>query len=139
MWSFASNFQSTAFLATKIICGFIMPLLIIILCYRSGASNYNYTRIFDAAYFMSAKYSSIVWKVRKVTSRANSRGSTQKIESVILIVILSFFFMWLPNNLFNTSKIQNVKNDKSPKCSKCHFVEKCQIYRKFQKRYRYQK
>ena len=85
MWSFRNVKESRYFLASKIFLGFFCPLVVIIACYLA-----------------------IVYKIRKSERHAKSRSfstssSEQKIktEKTIIIVILVFFFTWLPNHIFN--------------------------------------
>lgn len=96
MWSFRNVKESRYFLASKIFLGFFCPLVVIIACYLA-----------------------IVYKIRKSERHAKSRSfstssSEQKIktEKTIIIVILVFFFTWLPNHIFNFGKYKNKYNNK---------------------------
>ena len=90
MWGFKDITESRYFLASKIILGFLCPLLVIMYCYVN-----------------------IMLVVRRSENRL--KNGTKKPQSsvsirterAIAVVISVFFCTWLPNHVFNFGKLKS--------------------------------
>ena len=88
MWSFATVAQAQYFQATRIVLGYIIPLIIIVFSYIA-----------------------IIYKVKKSESSVGTSSQhhhAEKTQKVVVIIITVFFFTWLPNHAFTLGKYHTV-------------------------------
>ena len=83
MWSFATVAQAQYFQATRIVLGYVVPLIIIVFSYIA-----------------------IIYKVRQSETSAgvSTLAHAEKTQKVVVIIITVFFFTWLPNHAFTLGK-----------------------------------
>ena len=79
--------QAQYFQATRIVLGYIIPLIIIVFSYIA-----------------------IIYKVKKSESSVgtSSLAHAEKTQKVVVIIITVFFFTWLPNHAFTLGKYHTV-------------------------------
>ena len=89
VWNFTSAFQSRMFLIRKFVFGFLLPLIVI---------------FFSYSYILVRLVISIIWISRTIFRTRKLSGSNRSLvrtNTIVLMIIVSFFVAWSLNHGLN--------------------------------------
>ena len=120
VWDFKSEGQSQNFLITKTICGFIVPFIIIsvsyiLIAFRTLAQMTSNWPPNDLRWRQMITNDLELSKNRTAKLKHHREARCSKTNSIILIVVTSFFITWLPNHALNMYMVLKPPSEWSPK------------------------